>query len=147
MEIEFTKVFVSYIRRYVLTAWYVESITPDKTRFSSPIFGDMFLLLNLINQSFPLSSFSSPIFGDMFLLVEHGSFKTKLLLFSSPIFGDMFLLKDVSQIVPRYIVVFVSYIRRYVLTQVFWMNSKNQVRVFVSYIRRYVLTRRNKKWK
>ena len=38
--------------------------------------------------------------------------------------------------------VFVSYIRRYVLTKVEWGESRSDVdSVFVSYIRRYVLTK------
>ena len=61
--------------------------------------------------------FSSPIFGDMFLLGYH-AFKNNLDndKFSSPIFGDMFLLEVRSFIGAYFLSVFVSYIRRYVLT-------------------------------
>ena len=84
--------------------------------FSSPIFGDMFLLYLSCFGCLLGLQFSSPIFGDMFLLL-----KTMKAIddfeFSSPIFGDMFLLNHVG----NYIMtlcreVFVSYIRRYVLT-------------------------------
>ena len=87
------EVFVSYIRRYVLTGGGVEPVQ-GKSLFSSPIFGDMFLLDKLslslsCNDKVFVSyirryvltwkldidglcgaiAFSSPIFGDMFLLV------------------------------------------------------------------------------
>ena len=60
--------------------------------------------------------FSSPIFGDMFLLVDTlNNARLRLAEFSSPIFGDMFLLEDkMNDLFLEY--VFVSYIRRYVLT-------------------------------
>ncbi len=117
MEIEFTKVFVSYIRRYVLTAWYVESITPDKTRFSSPIFGDMFLLITWewctfyttrvfvsYIRRYVLTKFqrktwineSKMVFVSYirrYVLTFHELFNlAQKVMFSSPIFGDMFLL-------------------------------------------------------
>ena len=61
-------------------------------------------------------------------------------MFSSPIFGDMFLLKIEKQEVHYFIKVFVSYIRRYVLTGITNDNLEIYEDVFVSYIRRYVLT-------
>ena len=63
-------------------------------------------------------------------------------LFSSPIFGDMFLLDKLSLSLSCNDKVFVSYIRRYVLTEK--MKRKDAILteiVFVSYIRRYVLTK------
>ena len=44
-----------------------------------------------MNENF--NRFSSPIFGDMFLLVEDLEKYFDDILFSSPLFGDMFLLK------------------------------------------------------
>ena len=77
----------------------------------------------------------------MFLLTRKTVFKLVSQKFSSPIFGDMFLLFKVTSISPDSTIVFVSYIRRYVLTYVCnydrWFNCGC---VFVSYIRRYVLT-------
>ena len=68
---------------------------------------------NLMKQA---HKFSSPIFGDMFLLVDTlNNARLRLAEFSSPIFGDMFLLEDkMNDLFLEY--VFVSYIRRYVLT-------------------------------
>ena len=111
--------------------------------FSSPIFGDMFLLDKLFKgmntfRSFRLlyseicsysscglfhlrssSRFSSPIFGDMFLLLKVLETDKDDLQFSSPIFGDMFLLlRTLCLHITRNKRVFVSYIRRYVLTTV-----------------------------
>ena len=60
--------------------------------------------------------FSSPIFGDMFLLQVIHEYLKYLVAFSSPIFGDMFLLKVSKLTTPNRWKVFVSYIRRYVLT-------------------------------
>ena len=61
--------------------------------------------------------FSSPIFGDMFLLETGKSNPRPLMMFSSPIFGDMFLLETTIQHADGHVtIVFVSYIRRYVLT-------------------------------
>ena len=69
-------------------------IVPKTTKFSSPIFGDMFLLkLVLLKLNIKSDSFSSPIFGDMFLLKLDFELDEEKLMFSSPIFGDMFLLK------------------------------------------------------
>ena len=86
------KVFVSYIRRYVLTDKTNISISMLAMMFSSPIFGDMFLLkiCPIIYQG--VKRFSSPIFGDMFLLQMKKQSTLSSFQFSSPIFGDMFLL-------------------------------------------------------
>ena len=65
----------------------------------------------------------------------------ELLQFSSPIFGDMFLLYEKSTKKSRLNHVFVSYIRRYVLTTICSFKTSYDFTVFVSYIRRYVLTR------
>ena len=69
--------------------------------------------------------FSSPIFGDMFLLVKAVMmFEFNNDKFSSPIFGDMFLLENgiLKPKADKY--VFVSYIRRYVLTDQRLFSSK-----------------------
>ena len=67
--------------------------------------------------------------------------------FSSPVFGDMFLLINIrGGIQHEYTIVFVSYIRRYVLTSGSRNTIKTEERVFVSYIRRYVLTGRKNKF-
>ncbi len=137
-------VFVSYIRRYVLTKMFnPRGLLFSKFRFSSPIFGDMFLLSTLHNYkrgSEP--SFSSPIFGDMFLLGHIWLNQLTIFVFSSPIFGDMFLLCPVFSLwIFLFRSVFVSYIRRYVLTKGIKKDFvKGDEMVFVSYIRRYVLT-------
>ena len=70
------------------------SHTPNVIKFSSPIFGDMFLLDEIQNKSeIDSDQFSSPIFGDMFLLDEiQNKSEIDSDQFSSPIFGDMFLL-------------------------------------------------------
>ena len=134
-------VFVSYIRRYVLTSDLGFNQGQINASFSSPIFGDMFLLELDEDKLIKKYKFSSPIFGDMFLLLilqlanlyllcsfrllysEICSYCGKSLhaivkvdaQFSSPIFGDMFLLNFVlTYSMMRK--VFVSYIRRYVLT-------------------------------
>ena len=88
------KVFVSYIRRYVLTMNFQNKCYALRIVFSSPIFGDMFLLaMNQTHTDVTEELFSSPIFGDMFLLqglqINH---EDTVGMFSSPIFGDMFLL-------------------------------------------------------
>ena len=69
-----------------------------------------------------------------------------ILAFSSPIFGDMFLLPWRKRSYMLYhLIVFVSYIRRYVLTlkKATALNEQSK-NVFVSYIRRYVLTYENR---
>lgn len=60
--------------------------------FSSPTFGDMFLLDFEIEKEAYEISFSSPLFGDMFLLKVNAKELVRSYKFSSPIFGDMFLL-------------------------------------------------------
>ena len=62
-------VFVSYIRRYVLTTACLVYIVVFVGVFSSPIFGDMFLLELNFKMKIGKIVFSSPIFGDMFLLL------------------------------------------------------------------------------
>ena len=59
--------------------------------FSSPLFGDMFLLPGMVEPIENGERFSSPLFGDMFLL-QKAVMHTKWTQFSSPLFGDMFLL-------------------------------------------------------
>ena len=88
-------VFVSYIRRYVLTS-FLRVYAVYTIKFSSPIFGDMFLLAQALAKLKEEWQFSSPIFGDMFLLKDDNGNSVvsgRDLQFSSPIFGDMFLLK------------------------------------------------------
>ena len=87
------RVFVSFIRRYVLTP----NADPTKKRslivFSSPLFGDMFLLPRYERFRWGNGNlFSSPLFGDMFLLDNEWVEIPLWLEFSSPLFGDMFLL-------------------------------------------------------
>ena len=65
---------------------------------------------------------------------------TNRIKFSSPIFGDMFLLEKEAMQLRKKLQVFVSYIRRYVLTKVSTSKVVKSSVVFVSYIRRYVLT-------
>ena len=48
---------------------YRTRMAKQKLEFSSPIFGDMFLLVDYEDDKFVyIIQFSSPIFGDMFLL-------------------------------------------------------------------------------
>ena len=72
---------------------YKKELARLKTEFSSPIFGDMFLLSQLKQPIKDANKFSSPIFGDMFLLKEVLDYEYRKIWFSSPIFGDMFLLR------------------------------------------------------
>ena len=62
------------------------------------------------------------------------------IVFSSPLFGDMFLLIMSKETEKQMKGVFVSYIRRYVLTNDDWRKVHCNIKVFVSYIWRYVLT-------
>ena len=58
-------VFVSYIRRYVLTHRCSSKEVPDSCWFSSPIFGDMFLLLfdQLVDISTIIDIFNGTLNG------------------------------------------------------------------------------------
>ena len=87
-------VFVSYIRRYVLTDDAVETIVfINPMEFSSPIFGDMFLL-NEKKYSFISSSMCFRLLYSEICSYFNHSYHVRAAcgLFSSPIFGDMFLL-------------------------------------------------------
>ena len=110
------KVFVSYIRRYVLTP-FEESYRTRMAKFSSPIFGDMFLLrynawlecssskrFRLLYSEIcsywafyhNLIKIQSSVFVSYirrYVLTFQNLIKVfAALWFSSPIFGDMFLL-------------------------------------------------------
>ena len=110
-------VFVSYIRRYVLTRLDKNELFEKMDEFSSPIFGDMFLLQRslIIEYDSCFRLLYSEICSYWLEIVVTGSYSHSR--FSSPIFGDMFLLTKKALQVRLPIIVFVSYIRRYVLTK------------------------------
>ena len=85
------QVFVSYIRRYVLTS-ISSSLLLSKFMFSSPIFGDMFLLREYRQTNhWSVCVFVSYI--RRYVLTDaKNDIQPSKKQFSSPIFGDMFLL-------------------------------------------------------
>ena len=87
-------VFVSYIRRYVLTLNESYHARQAKRKlFSSPIFGDMFLLCKRwYYWIFQLHVFVSYIRRYVLTCMKIYATCGMLTKFSSPIFGDMFLL-------------------------------------------------------
>ncbi len=85
--------------------------------------------------------FSSPIFGDMFLLLNLELAETLEDLGFRLLYSEICsYYHSISQFKFCLEVVFVSYIRRYVLTGCPQLKGFCSLKVFVSYIRRYVLT-------
>ena len=93
MVMDLVNVFVSYIRRYVLTPKIDYDRTAENVVFSSPIFGDMFLLIKMTEKRyFWIKVFVSYIRRYVLTNTTTSKKVTSMIVFSSPIFGDMFLL-------------------------------------------------------
>ena len=88
-----SRVFVSYIRRYVLTNEFDNILVAfSGGKFSSPIFEDMFLLAKL-KGAIEMSKSFRLLYSEICSYYNQGTRTTKFnKMFSSPIFGDMFLL-------------------------------------------------------
>ena len=109
-------VFVSYIRRYVLTKGIEIESVPTDFVFVSYIRRYVltkYMRLTLLELRLVFVSYIR-----RYVLTTKGgvNYESKK-LFSSPIFGDMFLLDNKLKEEVKMCIVFVSYIRRYVLTR------------------------------
>ena len=121
---------------------YVHTLLGYSWAFSSPIFGDMFLLALVESNHYYSNHSFRLLYSEIcsYKASDNNKYTTDEFVFVSYI--RRYVLTSGGYVwirQPRENGVFVSYIRRYVLTNSYIAVSTSSF-VFVSYIRRYVLT-------